>query len=54
MLHPPKTGPSIRISNASRPGVWAQRTIEVKASHVSLISQPDVITALMLEAAGQA
>ena len=29
------------------------KTIEVKASHVSLISQPDVITNLILEAAGQ-
>jgi len=29
-------------------------TIEVKASHVSLISQPDVIAKLILEAAGQA
>jgi pimeloyl-ACP methyl ester carboxylesterase len=29
------------------------KTIEVKASHVSLISQPDVITAMILEAAGQ-
>jgi pimeloyl-ACP methyl ester carboxylesterase len=29
------------------------RTIEVKASHVSLISQPDVIAKLILEAAGQ-
>jgi pimeloyl-ACP methyl ester carboxylesterase len=29
------------------------RTIEVKASHVSLISQPDVITGLILQAAGQ-
>jgi hypothetical protein len=28
------------------------RTIEVKASHLSLISQPDVITNLILEAAG--
>jgi pimeloyl-ACP methyl ester carboxylesterase len=28
-------------------------TIEVKASHVSMISQPDVIAALILEAAGQ-
>jgi pimeloyl-ACP methyl ester carboxylesterase len=28
-------------------------TIEVKASHVSLISQPDTITSLILEAAGQ-
>jgi len=30
------------------------RTIEVKASHVSLISQPDAIAGLILEAAGQA
>jgi len=30
------------------------RTIEVKASHVSLISQPDAIATLILEAAGQA
>src|ERR1700726_5033571 len=29
------------------------RTIEVKASHLSLISQPDTITNLILEAAGQ-
>ncbi len=29
------------------------RTIEVKASHVSLISQPEVIATLILEAAGQ-
>jgi pimeloyl-ACP methyl ester carboxylesterase len=29
------------------------KTIEVKASHVSLISQPDLIAALILEAAGQ-
>jgi pimeloyl-ACP methyl ester carboxylesterase len=29
------------------------KTIEVKASHVSLISQPDVIARLILEAAGQ-
>jgi hypothetical protein len=28
--------------------------IEVKASHVSLISQPDTIARLILEAAGQA
>jgi pimeloyl-ACP methyl ester carboxylesterase len=27
-------------------------TIEVKASHLSLISQPDIITKLILEAAG--
>jgi pimeloyl-ACP methyl ester carboxylesterase len=30
------------------------KTIEVKASHVSLISQPDMIANLILEAAGQA
>ncbi len=30
------------------------RTIEVKASHLSLISQPETITKLILEAAGQA
>src|ERR1700719_536065 len=30
------------------------KTIEVKASHLSLISQPDKITRLILEAAGQA
>jgi pimeloyl-ACP methyl ester carboxylesterase len=30
------------------------RTVEIKASHLSLISQPDAITALILEAAGQA
>jgi pimeloyl-ACP methyl ester carboxylesterase len=29
-------------------------TIEVKASHLSLISQPDIIAKLILEAAGQA
>jgi pimeloyl-ACP methyl ester carboxylesterase len=29
------------------------KTIEVRASHVSLISQPEVITALILEAAGK-
>lgn len=28
------------------------KTIEVKASHLSLISQPDAITQLILEAAG--
>lgn len=30
------------------------KTIEVRASHLSLISQPDTITALILDAAGQA
>ena len=29
------------------------KTIEVKASHLALISQPDAITKLILEAAGQ-
>jgi len=29
------------------------KTIEVKASHVSLISQPEVIASLILQAAGQ-
>ncbi|CAB3770018.1 hypothetical protein LMG29739_05689 [Paraburkholderia solisilvae] len=29
------------------------KTIEVKASHLSLISQPDKITRLIMEAAGQ-
>jgi hypothetical protein len=29
------------------------KTIEVKASHLSLISQPDTITNVILEAAGQ-
>jgi pimeloyl-ACP methyl ester carboxylesterase len=30
------------------------KTIEIKASHLSLISQPDTVTNLILEAAGQA
>jgi pimeloyl-ACP methyl ester carboxylesterase len=29
------------------------KTIEVKASHLALISQPDTIAALILEAAGR-
>jgi len=29
------------------------KTIEVKAGHLSLISQPDVISQLILEAAGR-
>ena len=29
------------------------KTIEVKASHLSLISHPDELTGLVLEAAGQ-
>lgn len=42
--------PDLQRFMAKRMGA---KTIEVKASHVSLISQPDVITALILEAAGQ-
>jgi hypothetical protein len=29
------------------------KTVEVKASHLSLISQPDTITTLILEATGR-
>jgi pimeloyl-ACP methyl ester carboxylesterase len=42
--------PDLQRFMAKRMGA---KTIEVKASHVSLISQPDVIAALILEAAGQ-
>jgi pimeloyl-ACP methyl ester carboxylesterase len=42
--------PDLQRFMAKRMGA---RTIEVKASHVSLISQPDVIADLILEAAGQ-
>jgi pimeloyl-ACP methyl ester carboxylesterase len=42
--------PDLQRFMAKRMGA---RTIEVKASHVSLISQPDVIAKLILEAAGQ-
>ena len=42
--------PDLQRFMAQRMGA---KTIEVKASHVSLISQPDVIAALVLEAAGQ-
>jgi len=34
------------------PKRMAAKTIEVKASHVSLISQPETIANLILEAAG--
>jgi hypothetical protein len=34
--------------------IMGAKTIEVKASHVSLISQPDAIANLILAAAGQA
>ena len=42
--------PDLQRFMAKRMGA---KTIEVKASHVSLISQPDVIAALILDAAGQ-
>ena len=42
--------PDIERFMAKRMGA---KTIEVKASHLSLISQPDVITNVILEAAGQ-
>jgi pimeloyl-ACP methyl ester carboxylesterase len=43
--------PALQRFMAKRMGA---KTIEVKASHLSLISQPDTIAALILEAAGQA
>ena len=42
--------PDLQRFMAKRMGA---KTIEVKASHVSLISQPDAIAALILEGAGQ-
>ena len=42
--------PDLQRFMAKRMGA---KTIEVKASHVSLISQPDIIANLILEAAGQ-
>jgi pimeloyl-ACP methyl ester carboxylesterase len=42
--------PDLQRFMANRMGA---KTIEVKASHLSLISQPDAITNLILEAAGQ-
>jgi pimeloyl-ACP methyl ester carboxylesterase len=42
--------PDLQRFMAKRMGA---KTIEVKASHLSLISQPDTITNLILEAAGQ-
>jgi pimeloyl-ACP methyl ester carboxylesterase len=42
--------PDLQRFMAKRMGA---KTVEVKASHLSLISQPDMITALILEAAGQ-
>jgi hypothetical protein len=52
MPYRPKTGPLIRISNAFGAKRMGAKTIEVKANHLSLISQPDVITDLILQAAG--
>jgi len=43
--------PALQRFMAKRMGA---KTIEVKASHLSLISRPDTIAALILEAAGQA
>ena len=42
--------PDLQRFMAKRMGA---KTIEVKASHVSLISQPETIANLILEAAGQ-
>ena len=42
--------PDLERFTAKRMGAT---TIEVKASHLSLISQPDAITRLILDAAGQ-
>ena len=42
--------PDLQRLMAKRMGA---KTIEVKASHLSIISQPDTITDLILEAAGQ-
>jgi hypothetical protein len=46
----PDDPPDLQRFMAKRMGT---KTIEVKASHVSIISQPDTITDLILEAAGQ-
>jgi hypothetical protein len=43
--------PDLEYFMAKRMGA---KTIEVKASHISLVSRPDVIAKLILEAAGQA
>ena len=49
---PPRTGRSIRICNGSWRSGWAPpRSSE--GSHLSLISQPDAITRLILQAAGR-
>jgi hypothetical protein len=47
----PVDDPDLERFMAKRMGAT---TIEVKASHLSLISQPDTISKLILEAAGQA
>ena len=46
----PHHNPDLERFMAKRMGA---KTIEVKASHLSLISHPDEITRLILEAAGQ-
>lgn len=43
--------PDLERFMAARMGA---KTIELKASHLSLVSQPDAIAKLILEAAGQA
>ncbi len=41
------------LSDEQKARFMGAKTIEVKASHLSLISHPDEITRLILEAAGQ-
>jgi hypothetical protein len=43
---------SVRLQHRQRNCRLGARTIEVKASHVSLISQPDIIANVIMEAAG--
>jgi hypothetical protein len=50
---PRKTAPSIRTSRRFMAERMGAKTIEVRASHLSLISHPEEITRLILEAAGQ-
>ena len=50
----PKNGHLFRLPlKTSNDRPMGAKTIEVKASHLSLISHPDEITQLILEAAGQ-
>ena len=53
MRYQRKTAPSIRTSSRFMAKRMGAKTIEVKASHLSLISHPDEISQLILEAAGQ-